>query len=86
MEREQENVNFEEAMNQLEQIVSQLERGDVPLEEAIDLFQSGMQLSKLCNQKLAEVERKIEMIVEVDGELVKKPFASAAEGSGDSIE
>lgn len=86
MEHEQENVNFEEAMNQLEQIVSQLERGDVPLEEAIDLFQSGMQLSKLCNQKLAEVERKIEMIVEVDGELVKKPFASAAEGSGDSIE
>ncbi|WP_059052374.1 exodeoxyribonuclease VII small subunit [Paenibacillus senegalimassiliensis] len=71
---EQPEVNFEEAMQQLENIVSELERGDVPLEKAIDLFQQGMQLSQLCGQKLAEVERKIEMIVEEDGEIAKQPF------------
>lgn len=71
---EQPEVNFEEAMQQLENIVSELERGDVPLEKAIDLFQQGMQLSQLCGQKLAEVERKIEMIVEEDGEISKQPF------------
>lgn len=73
MAQEQE-INFEEAMQQLEEIVSQLEHGDVPLEKAIDLFQTGMQLSQLCGQKLAQVERKIEMIVEEGGEVQKKPF------------
>ncbi|RCX23155.1 exodeoxyribonuclease VII small subunit [Fontibacillus phaseoli] len=81
MAQEQQSLNFEEAMNQLEVIVSQLERGDVPLEQAIDLFQKGMQLSQLCSQKLSQVERKIEMIVEADGEIGKKPFSSLAEES-----
>ncbi|GIP48487.1 Exodeoxyribonuclease 7 small subunit [compost metagenome] len=68
------NLNFEEAMNQLEDIVSQLEHGDVPLEKAIDLFQQGMRLSQICGQKLAQVEQKIEMIVEEDGAVAKQPF------------
>lgn len=71
---EQPEIHFEEAMNQLEDIVSQLERGDVPLEKAIDLFQQGMKLSQLCGQKLTQVERKIEMIVEEDGQTGKQPF------------
>lgn len=74
MTQEQVELNFEEAMNQLEDIVSQLERGDVPLEQAIDLFQKGMQLSRICGQKLSQVERKIEMIVEADGDVSKQPF------------
>lgn len=74
-------MSFEEAMNQLETIVNQLEHGDVPLEKAIDLFQQGMQLSQLCGQKLAQVERKIEMIVEEDGEMRKQPFIPQTEES-----
>lgn len=77
-------LNFEEAMNKLEEIVSHLERGEVPLEQAIELFQQGMQLSQLCGRKLSQVERKIEMIVEQDGEAVKVPFHSL-EGEGDSL-
>ena len=76
-------LNVEEAMAALEDIVSQLEHGDVPLEQAIDLFQRGMKLSQLCGLKLEQVERKIEMIVEEDGELRKKPFATE---SGDANE
>ncbi|MBP1999445.1 exodeoxyribonuclease VII small subunit [Paenibacillus shirakamiensis] len=79
----QPEINFEEAMNQLEDIVSQLEHGDVPLEKAIDLFQRGMQLSQLCSHKLEQVERKIEMITLEDGEIVKKPFTAPREESGD---
>ncbi|KAA9007474.1 exodeoxyribonuclease VII small subunit [Paenibacillus spiritus] len=75
-------LGFEEAMDKLELIVRELEHGDVPLEKAIDLFQQGMQLSQLCGAKLEQVERKIEMIVEEDGELRKKPFGSL-EGEGD---
>ena len=82
MEQNQE-ISFEEAMSRLEAIVSQLEHGDVPLEQAIELFQQGMKLSQLCGQKLEQVERKIEMIVEVDGVSVKKPYAEPQVGSDD---
>ncbi|MDQ0088211.1 exodeoxyribonuclease VII small subunit [Paenibacillus anaericanus] len=83
--KQEKQINFEDAMNQLEDVVSQLENGDVPLEKAIDLFQKGMQLSQLCSQKLAQVERKIEMIVENDGDIEKKSFAPQSEESGDSL-
>ncbi|CAJ1314450.1 exodeoxyribonuclease VII small subunit [Paenibacillus sp. PK4536] len=78
-EKEKE-LNFEEAMDRLEEIVSELENGDVPLEKAIDLFQQGMKLSQICGSKLEQVERKIEMIVEEDGELRKKPFDTSESG------
>lgn len=74
---EEENVSFEAAMERLESIVSRLESGDVPLEQAIELFQQGMKLSHLCSRKLEQVERKIEMLVEENGSLAKKPFAAS---------
>lgn len=80
-------LKFEDAMIQLEDIVGELEHGDVPLEKAIELFQQGMKLSQLCSQKLEQVERKIEMIVEENGELRKKPFGSPLDpDGGDSID
>jgi exodeoxyribonuclease VII small subunit len=75
-EKEPDKLSFEEAMDQLEQLVAKLENGDVPLEQAIDLFQEGMKLSHLCSQKLEQVERKIEMLVEENGAYSKKPFAN----------
>lgn len=49
---------FEEAMNELEQIVKQLETGDVPLEDAIELYKKGMELSSLCQHKLQHAEEQ----------------------------
>jgi exodeoxyribonuclease VII small subunit len=65
---------FEEAMKQLEEVVQQLEAGEVPLEKAIALFQEGMELSRICSQKLTDVEQKIEMLLEQEGEQVTVPF------------
>lgn len=79
-------VSFEEAILKLEQIVVELESGDVPLETAIELFQEGMLMSQLCSQKLEQVERKIEALVEENGELRKKPFAAITDDSGDIVE
>lgn len=79
-----EGIGFEEAMEKLETIVAKLESGDVPLEQAIELFQEGMTLSRICSQKLETVERRIEMLLEEDGQTVKKPFASP--GEEDSLE
>lgn len=72
-----ETVSFEQAMDKLEKIVARLESGDVPLEQAIELFQEGMTLSHLCGQKLEQVERKIETLLEENGSFVKKPFQPA---------
>ncbi|WP_442870477.1 exodeoxyribonuclease VII small subunit [Aneurinibacillus sp. Ricciae_BoGa-3] len=68
------NMPFEEAMKKLEEIVSQLEAGEVPLEEAITLFQEGMELSALCNRKLSDVEHRIETLLEKDDDLTAVPF------------
>jgi exodeoxyribonuclease VII small subunit len=80
-------MTFEQAMERLETIVSKLESGDVPLEAAIELFQEGMSLSRLCGQKLEQVERRIEMLVEGEAGLGRKPFApSREEANGDKGE
>ena len=78
-------LSFEEAIEKLEEIVSQLENGDVPLESAIDLYQQGMKLSQLCSQKLQQVEKKIEILMEEDGSLNKKPFSANTEDKGDPV-
>jgi exodeoxyribonuclease VII small subunit len=72
-------MTFEQAMERLETIVSKLESGDVPLETAIEWFQEGMSLSRLCGQKLEQVERRIEMLVEGEAGLGRKPFAPTRE-------
>ena len=66
---------FEQSMKQLEQIVQELESGDLPLEKAIKKFEEGIQLSKLCAQKLDETEKKVSMLLEDDqGNVTEAPF------------
>nr|WP_035029231.1 exodeoxyribonuclease VII small subunit [Carnobacterium mobile] len=62
-----ETVKFEEAMQQLEEIVTKLERGDVPLEEALDQFQKGVALSKVCKETLQNAEKTLTKIVDENG-------------------
>ncbi|QHT60447.1 exodeoxyribonuclease VII small subunit [Paenibacillus lycopersici] len=78
-EKDKEEISFETAMERLEDIVGKLENGDVPLETAIELFQEGMKLSQLCGSKLEQVERKIDMLIESENGLQRKPFAPANE-------
>jgi exodeoxyribonuclease VII small subunit len=63
----EQKISFEEAMNKLEQIVDKLEEGDVPLEEAIVFYKEGMELSKLCHDKLKNVEEQLTQIITEDG-------------------
>jgi exodeoxyribonuclease VII small subunit len=82
-EQEKEQLSFEEAMQKLEEIVGRLENGDVPLETAIELFQEGMTLSRLCGSKLEQVESRIQMLVDNGQGLQKKPFAQANDDKGE---
>ncbi|WP_306985554.1 exodeoxyribonuclease VII small subunit [Alkalicoccobacillus murimartini] len=67
--KKEEAISFEEAMEQLEQVVDKLEQGDVPLEQAIEMFQQGMDLSKQCHVKLEHIEKQMDQILHEDGEL-----------------
>ena len=62
-EQMNEELSFELAMQRLEEIVGKLEEGDVPLEKAIEYFQKGMELSKLCHDKLQHVEKQMDFIL-----------------------
>ena len=67
---------FEMAMKQLEQIVQDLESGDMPLEKAIKKFEEGIKISKYCSEKLDESEKKITLLMrDSDGKIAtEKPF------------
>ncbi|HEB29922.1 MAG TPA: exodeoxyribonuclease VII small subunit [Spirochaetes bacterium] len=54
--------NFENSIKRLENIVKELEGGDVEIEKALDLFEEGTRLSKMCATKLAAVERRVEIL------------------------
>ncbi|MCD4839943.1 exodeoxyribonuclease VII small subunit [Neobacillus sedimentimangrovi] len=54
-------------MAKLEQIVEKLEEGDIPLEEAIIYYKEGMELSKLCHDKLKSAEKQLTQIITEDG-------------------
>lgn len=67
--------SFEQSLKQLEQIVRELESGDLPLELALKKFEEGMDLSKFCSQKLEETERRITQLMQnSSGAIVEKPF------------
>ncbi len=63
-------MSFEEAMSALEQVVSSLERGEVPLEASIALYERGAALKAHCASKLKEAEDKVEMIRAKDGQAI----------------
>ena len=70
-----EEMSFEDAMRELEKVVSDLERGDVPLEQSIALYERGAQLKQRCQTKLKEAEEKVALITqEGDGNLGLKPI------------
>ena len=78
--KDQPNKKFETALEELEQVVEQLESGDLSLEDSLAAFEKGVGLVKLCNQKLTEVEKKVELLVkDKEGKLQLKPFESGAE-------
>jgi exodeoxyribonuclease VII small subunit len=57
-------VKFEQAMARLEAIVGELEKGELPLDESLRIFEEGIRLSKSCLKVLEEAERKVEVLVQ----------------------
>lgn len=67
--------NFEEALQELETIVQQLERGELPLDESLEVFQKGIELSKFCSKRLDQIEKRITVLVESkEGHIEEEDF------------
>jgi exodeoxyribonuclease VII small subunit len=66
---------FEASLKELERIVKQLEEGDMPLEESLKLFETGVRLSRECRERLNNAERRIEVLMkEADGSISLEPI------------
>mgnify|MGYP000845026677 FL=1 len=69
-------ANFEDNMENLEKIVTELEKGDLNLDESISKFEEGIKISKQCNKILEDAEKKITILLEKDGEVKEENFVS----------
>jgi exodeoxyribonuclease VII small subunit len=70
---------FEAAVARLEEIVQELEKADVPLDQSLKLFEEGIKLSRLCNKRLDEAERRVEILLrDKEGNVTAEPFEEEA--------
>ena len=72
-------ARFEDCLQRLEQIVDELEKGNVPLEQALKLFDEGVQLSATCRKELEEAEGKVEILLKQNGKLHPEPYENVQE-------
>ena len=72
-------MNFEETMKQLETITAELEKGDLNLEDSVKKFEEGMELSKKASKILEESEKKINILIKKDDEIVEEEFVGEDE-------
>ncbi len=77
--------SFETSLHRLEQIVKKLEAGDLPLDDAMKLFEEGIQLSQQCQKQLEEAENKVEILLKkADGKVVARKFELPAAAGDES--
>ena len=74
---------FEASLDELERIVKALEKGDLPLEQSLSLFESGMRLSSVCKQQLEEAETRVEVLMKKGSEVVAVPLLSDRQAGPD---
>ncbi len=69
-------ANFEDNMEKLEKIVTELEKGELNLDDSISKFEEGIKISKECNKILEEAEKKITILLEKDGNIEEENFTA----------
>lgn len=70
MAKKEDNLSFEQALQQLEQLVNELEQGDLPLETSLEKFEQAVKLSRLSQAQLQSAEQKVSTLLEKNGEQV----------------
>ncbi len=75
MPKKKTTPSFEETLTELEQLVSRLERGDISLEESLQSFERGVNLTRSCQKALQEAEQKIQILIDKNGSQTLESFA-----------
>ena len=71
----EEKMSFEDAMKNLEEIVAELEKGDLSLDQSVEKFKKGMEMSNYCNEMLDSAEKSIQVILkDQNGNTTEAPF------------
>jgi exodeoxyribonuclease VII small subunit len=79
--------NFETSLEELERIVRELEQGELTLEKSLELFEQGVKLSRECQERLTQAERRIEILMrDNQGRAAVRPFDPEVELGGESNE
>lgn len=71
-----EELNFEELIKKLEDITNKLEKEQLSLDESVKLFEEGMEISKKCNSKLEDAEKRITILINQDNEIKEENFTA----------
>ena len=74
--QEKNTISFEDAMKELEQIASQLEKGDLNLDQSVTKFEEGMKLSKTCNKILEDAEKRISILIKNEDNVTEENFSA----------
>jgi exodeoxyribonuclease VII small subunit len=74
--KQQETLAFEKSLKELEALVSKMEQGNLSLEESLQHFERGIQLTRTCQQALKEAEQKVEILLKKSGQDDIAPFSS----------
>jgi len=73
-------LSFEASLDELERVVKELEKGDLPLEQSLALFEAGMKLSADCKRQLEEAEMRVEILIKKGSEVTPVPFSPEKPG------
>ncbi len=83
MPSDQQALDFEQALRELESVVERLERGDLPLEEALRVFERGVDLTRQCQGALRSAQQRVDTLMKRNGELEPESF-SVSDAARDS--
>lgn len=72
--RKEKDQGFEQSLNTLEEIVEQLESGELPLEKTLELFEEGVAIARRCQSQLEEAERRVDLLLRERKEIKVVPF------------
>ena len=72
-------ADFEQSLQQLEALVTEMEKGELSLEESLAAFETGIRLTRECQTRLTEAEQKVQLLLEEQGQLAAHPFDDDSE-------
>lgn len=79
MPRKKNEFDFEESLKSLENLVQQMEQGELSLQQSLEAFEEGVKLTRACQQHLETAEQRVQVLIEKSGEMTSQPLDSESE-------